>query len=331
MSRRIALVRHIASAIMMLSLMGHASAAISKIVAFGDSLSDTGNLFNLTSSTFLGGIPAAPYYNGRFSNGLLAIEAMAFQLGVPVTSYAFGGAQTGPGNEVGSFLRNTGVSSQISKYTAQLYGQTPAANTLFFLWAGPNDFYTGNNMLNPAVPKISSTNMVYDIQALYNAGARDIFVPLMPDLGTTPEALANSDTYRVAAHDRSIEFNSLLVDGIANLRHTLPGLNITVFDTPAFMQTQLPLLESQGFNTTEACYDESRGQVCANADQYVFWDDVHPTTATNWILGSAFVAAATVPEPGTTWLMLMGGIVVLGTALARRRKMVAVCARPSSL
>ncbi|MGC4059916.1 MAG: SGNH/GDSL hydrolase family protein [Aquabacterium sp.] len=192
MSRRIALVRHAVSAIMVLSLTGHASAAISRIVAFGDSLSDTGNLFSLTSSTFLGGLPASPYYNGRFSNGLLAVEAMAFQLGIPVTSYAFGGAQTGPGNEIGAILNNTGVSGQISKYTTQLYGQAPTADTLFFLWAGPNDFYTGNNMLNPAVPKLSSTNMVYDIHALYNAGARNIFVPLMPDLGDTPDALGNS-------------------------------------------------------------------------------------------------------------------------------------------
>jgi phospholipase/lecithinase/hemolysin len=326
------LVRHAVSAIMMLSLTGHASAAISRVVAFGDSLSDTGNLFSLTSSTFLGGIPAEPYYNGRFSNGLLAVEAMAFQLGVPVTSYAYGGAQTGPGNEVGSFLKNTGVSSQISKYTTQLYGQAPATDTLFFLWAGPNDFYTGNNMLNPSVPQISSTNMVYDIHALYNAGARNIFVPLMPDLSITPEALGNSAAYRAAALDRTTEFNSLLVDGIANLERTLPGLNVTVFDTPAFMRAELPLLASQGINTTDACYNESRGTVCANADHYVFWDGVHPTTATDWILGSAFVAAATaVPEPGTAWLMLTGGIVVSSMASRRRRKMVAVCARPSSL
>jgi phospholipase/lecithinase/hemolysin len=326
------LVRHAVSAIMMLSLTSHASAAISRIVAFGDSLSDTGNLFSLTAPTFLGGYPPEPYYNGRFSNGLLAVEAMAFQLGVPVTSYAYGGAQTGPGNEIGSFLKNTGVSSQISKYTVQLYGQAPAADTLFFLWAGPNDFYTGNNMLNASVPQISSTNMVYDIHALYNAGARNLFVPLMPDLSATPEALGNSATYRAAARDRTVEFNKLLVAGIANLEQTLPGLNITIFDTPTFMQTQLPLLESQGFNITDACYNESLGQVCANADKYVFWDQVHPTTATDWLLGSAFVAAATaVPEPGTSWLMLVGTITVLTTALQRRRKMVAVCARPSSL
>ncbi|MGC4059915.1 MAG: hemerythrin domain-containing protein [Aquabacterium sp.] len=123
----------------------------------------------------------------------------------------------------------------------------------------------------------------------------------------------------------------MLVNGIANLQQTLPGLNVIIFDTPAFMRAQLPLLESQGFNTTDACYDEPRNQVCANPSQYVFWDQVHPTAATDWLLGSAFVAAATaVPEPATVWLMLLGGMALARMVFQRRRKMDAVCARPSS-
>ena len=43
----------------------------SNIYTFGDSLSDTGNLYKL-SLPFLGGYPGEPYYQGRFSNGAVA-------------------------------------------------------------------------------------------------------------------------------------------------------------------------------------------------------------------------------------------------------------------
>jgi phospholipase/lecithinase/hemolysin len=82
---------------------------------FGDSLSDTGNLFLLTGGT--GGevftpdpdqsprLPTPPYYAGRASNGPVWVELFAERLGLtppqPVfsggTNYAFIGAVTGPG------------------------------------------------------------------------------------------------------------------------------------------------------------------------------------------------------------------------------------------
>ncbi|MDY6992457.1 MAG: SGNH/GDSL hydrolase family protein, partial [Pseudomonadota bacterium] len=43
--------------------------ALSPIYVFGDSLSDKGNLFELTGLP-----PDPPYFNGRFSNGLLWSE-----------------------------------------------------------------------------------------------------------------------------------------------------------------------------------------------------------------------------------------------------------------
>ena len=63
-------------------------------MAFGDSLSDTGN------DLIAFGSPQPPYYQGRFSNGPNWIDDLAAKLGVPDpqpslaggTNYAYGGA-----------------------------------------------------------------------------------------------------------------------------------------------------------------------------------------------------------------------------------------------
>ena len=328
MSSRQTFARQLASAALTLSLIGPAAASISQIVAFGDSLSDTGNLYKLTSENGLGGIPADPYYNGRFSDGLLAVEAMGFQLDVPVTSYAIGGAQTGAGNQAGIVLPNTGVASQVQKYTDQLGGALPAPNALFFVWAGPNDFYTGNNMFDPSTSHTAANNLLTDIQHLFDAGARQFFVPLMPDLSTTPAALQSNAAYRTSARSRSVEFNTQLIDGIDQLTHTLPGLDAIVFDIPAYMQDNLPLLASNGFNVTDACYDVRTNQVCANEQKYVFWDSVHPSAATDWLLGKAFVAATAVPEPAT-WLLMTLGTLALAATRRTRNEQKMRCPSPS--
>ncbi len=68
---------------------------ITGIVAFGDSLSDTGNTF------LAAGTPPAPYYQGHYSNGPIWLEYLASREGVAPptpslkpggTDYAWGGA-----------------------------------------------------------------------------------------------------------------------------------------------------------------------------------------------------------------------------------------------
>jgi len=304
-------------AVLAASLATPAAATYSQIIAFGDSLSDTGNLFRLTSFLPTGGMPGSPYYLGRFSNGLVAVESMAAVLGVPVTSQAVGGAQTGPGNEGGALLYGTGVSGQIQKFEASTHALD--AGALYFLWAGANDFYTGNNVYSTTTYLTSSSNMVSNIRNLYDHGARDFFVPLMPDLGQTPEALSSSTGYQSAAQARTQEYNSALSTGLQSLSASLPGVNIMVFDTPAFMQKTVANLASAGMDVTDACYDAKLKSVCAFQEQYLFWDSVHPTNTGHWLLGQAFAGAVqAVPEPGTA-LLGVNGLMLVAWAVRRQR------------
>jgi phospholipase/lecithinase/hemolysin len=90
-------------------LASSSAAGYAQITVFGDSLADAGNVFALTAGTvppLTGGpFPPSPPYAQRLSNGPVAVEVLAANLGLPLTpslkggrDFAFGGADTGVGN-----------------------------------------------------------------------------------------------------------------------------------------------------------------------------------------------------------------------------------------
>src|SRR3989344_4420618 len=93
--------------------------AYSQIVAFGDSLSDNGNLHALMAQ-FNVDTPASPYFEGRFSNGPVAVEVMALPGGRARGARAPGAAPTGTGNKTAPpTLDATGMPAQVNKYLGE--------------------------------------------------------------------------------------------------------------------------------------------------------------------------------------------------------------------
>jgi phospholipase/lecithinase/hemolysin len=90
------------------------------LFVFGDSLSDIGNLFEKTA----GLVPSSSrYFEGRFSNGPLAVEILAEALGLPSsrsTNFAIGGARTDRTNvgDIGP-IQFGGLLDEIDQFTAQ--------------------------------------------------------------------------------------------------------------------------------------------------------------------------------------------------------------------
>ena len=290
-----------------LGLPVHARGGITRIVSFGDSLTDTGNLYAAT------GQPPAPYDMGRFSNGPLWIEYLANQLGVAAptpsllggSNYAWAGAATGDGLAPPG-VPNTGL--QISTYLAS---NTPGATQLFTLWAGANDFL-GYGQTNPSIPV---SNIGGEITTLANAGAKFFMVPNLPLLGDLPLTNTLPQSQRDALNQLTSSFDSLLHSELSQLRQSL-GITIYEPDIKSFAENVIANPAQYGFTnvTTSAL-----GDGVLSGQGYLFWDSIHPTTDGHQLLAGV-AAASMVPEPDSMTLMLGSlGVLLVGSKLSRGR------------
>jgi phospholipase/lecithinase/hemolysin len=297
-------------AILSVAFLGGSAQAglIAGIVSFGDSLSDTGNVY-----TYTGGAEpmSPPYYMGHFSNGPIWLEDLAGKLGVTAptaslaggTDNAWGGAQTGDGYSVQA-TPNIGL--QISMFLAT---NTLSSNQLITIWGGANDFLNANQT-NPA---IVVNNLASEITTLANAGGKLFMVPNLPLLGDTPAVIAQGSAAVAAMNTLSVAFDNMLQSKLDSLQQTL-GITIYQPNIEALFSSVIANPSAYGFtNVTD--------QLLLSNDPtqsgYLFWDIVHPTDqASPFIADVAF--ASMVPEPSSLTLVMIATPVVV--VLRRIRK-----------
>jgi phospholipase/lecithinase/hemolysin len=279
----------------------------SQVIAFGDSMSDTGNLFKFTQALGGAGLPQAPSFQGRFSDGMVALEVMSNQLRLPLTNYCFSGGQTGRGNLLPFWSWQRGMLFQIDEFHRTMTSQGKPSNdpqALYFLWAGPNDFFEGINMYSKQTAITAGSNNLKAIRALYARGSRHFLIPLMPDLSLTPQSAAfekQDAGYRDTARLRSEEYKAELLRAFEQARAEMPGIDIRTYDNLEAMRESLPRFAAQGMNVTEACYTGKlqAGQtvrvVCPDPQNHFFWDKNHPTERIGREIGAAFAKAAVAP------------------------------------
>ena len=298
----------------------------SGMYAFGDSLSDAGGSPSAVVSIYklLGGNcdpyhPCPPYYDGRYSNGPVAVEHLANSIlpggGTPANfhDFAVSGATTGIGNygdggtaTSAGFYGLPGMAQQIGLY---LSGGATDSNALYFVWGGANDFLTLDSPIQAA------QNVATYVGALASAGAAHFLVPNLPDLGLTP--FVQSVGMQAQAHAFSTAFNTTLALQLGSLGQLFPAADIIQFDTYSFLNDVVLNPAKYGLsNSQDACLPTILGAPCANPDGYVFWDVFHPTTAADAVIAKAF--AKSVPEPGTVALLAVGLLALLYAGSQRR-------------
>ena len=301
MSVRLSLNRFLNLALVLSSVSAVAQAGpFNAVVVYGDSLSDNGNLFAAT------GLPGAPYYQGRRSDGPVAVEQLATALGTPLLDFAWIGATTGIGNfadggtptGLGAFSL-PGMQAEFAATQASL---GPYLNNgLFVVWGGANDFLAPSPL--DLTPQAIISRAVGDelgiVTSLELLGAHNILVPGLPDLGLTPYFQSLGP---IAAAQASVATNAYN----AALSSSVPS-GVLFYDTATLVRSMVANPGAYGFtNVTDPCFNKITLSVCSNPSQYLFFDDFHPTTATDRFAADGFLATVT-PEP-STFVLILGGL-----------------------
>lgn len=284
-----------------------------QLYVFGDSLSDTGNLYNATGSTFP---PSPPYNQGRFSNDLLWVEYLTADLGATATNLAFGGATTGSNNTIPipdslPIPPLPGLEQQLTSFQAT----NPIANpdALYVIWAGAND-YLGGGITDPS---LSVNNLSGAIRALAESGAENFLVVNLPDLGKIP---GTSDSPQSSNLSTLTSLHNSNLDTSLNALSTSYGIDIYDLDVSSLFGSAIAQPAKYGFtNVTDACLTDTG--ICSNPNQYLFWDELHPTDAAHKIIGelaSSSLEAEPVPEPSAGLGILALGGLGAGTLLKRK-------------
>jgi len=284
-----------------------------RIVVFGDSLSDTGNVAHLTFAKY--GIPVPSpiggnYTLGRFTDGYDTILAAQNYFGVWVeqlsasipshpavtnsldggTNYSYGFALTGggtsalqlAGGQVTVDVENMG--RQITDYLST----HPKINskTLFVVWGGSNDVL---NATSPTQVVTAAIQETLDIQRLIAAGATQILVLNLPPLGLTPR-LNGSLTASQTANAASALYNSWLGTGTAVLRDFYRWRHVAIYQVNVFsLFTQI--VANPGAVSLGNITDSAQNIFAVNPDTYLFWDDLHPTTRGHNLVSEAALQA----------------------------------------
>lgn len=293
---------------------------------FGDSLSDTGNVLIATKAQGL--VPAIPpsetpyatYYQGRFSNGPVAVEYLWAKLigkaQKPVSpilakrdvsqkgavSLAFGGSASGVSNLTPGGFPVPGVLGQVGMFAAAQGGGQEVTKALYVVWTGAND-YIGGLASNPDTVV---ANIVGAIQSLHALGARDFLVPNLPDIGSSP--LIQSQGQATAAYFTQLTqaHNLALAQALIGLAASLPTARFVQLDVYGVVQSLAlsgnivvspPQLAVVAPLVTVDCLFLNPA-TCIDVDlkasvprPFLFWDVLHPTTHVHRAIGAAMFSA----------------------------------------
>jgi outer membrane lipase/esterase len=281
----------------------------SSIVVFGDSLSDTGNVADLTQAKYGVRIPGpyADYSDGRFTDGDDTVPAAQKYFGVwieqfaamlpskPIignslnggSDYAYGFATTGSGTGVFTFGPSDSLSVNVNNMGQQITDYLAtypiiSDKTLFVIWGGAIDVLyatSADDVVKAAI------NQAFNVQRLIDAGATQFIIPNLPPLGLVPR-LNGSPTTSIPGTKASVLYNQILAAGLDILRDFNFGKHLRFVRLDVFSLFNKIVASPSPYSLTEVT-TSSQGIYAVDPDTYLFWDDLHPTTRGHNILAQA--------------------------------------------
>lgn len=249
-----------------------------QIYVFGDSLSDTGNLKAVTQD---------PNIPERFTNGAVAVEVLAAQLGLSLSpSYHLLPPQITLGNYGNNYAiagaiatdedgdpstPDINLPTQVGAFL-QIHGFQAPQDALYVVMIGGNDIRAArsllvegdlgarrdaNKLLKQAVKSVEA-----QISTLISAGAQNIVVVNAPDIGAIPEtdlvsaqAASGADSMRDKIVAKKLEKFTRVLTAVYNGRlsaavsdiEDATGLDIVEYDLFNFLDDTIDNFQEYGY------------------------------------------------------------------------------------
>lgn len=201
------------------------SPIINKMIFFGDSLTDTGNLYR-----YLGHIlpKSPPYYEGHFSDGSVWAEHL-YKHYFPkrddfsAYNYAVGGASAV--FSLHAPLPYT-LAGEITDYLL-LHDDKDKANILYVIWIGGNNYlYAPSN--SEGITTRVVEGIATQVEKLIRRGGKYFFIPNLPDMGTTPYGYEHETSEQLS--QLSTLHNQKLAAKLAELQQKYPEAVLVEFN-----------------------------------------------------------------------------------------------------
>ncbi len=239
------------------------AAGFTQLYVFGDSLSDVGN-------------------NGRYSDGYLWDEHVAGAYGLKCLPSSQGGTDYAVSGALITSGKNS-LPNQLSDYLATHRKADP--NALYAIWGGGNDVLStiGNGAAGPAIQAEGVKRTLAMLKALYQAGARQFLVGLVPHTDLTPEVQGDGKTVIQQQAALVDSWNPALVAALTGAK--LHGARLWLYDSAGFMTAALRSPTHFGFTSAAAC-----NNTCPDPDHTFFWDKLHPASTAHAQIGASIYA-----------------------------------------
>ncbi|RDS84336.1 autotransporter domain-containing protein [Dyella psychrodurans] len=285
---------------------GNPKSTFDNVVTFGDSLSDAGNISLYEVPGF------QPPQKFTTNPGNITVQNVAAALGYSLTAslaggndYAWGGAGVN-NNSPGTPAGVPTITTQINTYLAS--HPTLDSHALYTMWGGANDIFYATTTPATAQTQIvaAAQQEVKLLGQLQAAGARNILVFNLPNIGLTPEAQEAGASAASDLTTLSAIYNNQLNAGIGKL-----GVGIIPVNAFALLSQVIANPGRYGFTnvTIPACGIGSSSVLCGpqgsglpytyapgTNNSYLFADGVHPTTGADKMLAQVVLSELAAPQ-----------------------------------
>lgn len=250
-----------------------------RVVAFGDSYADIGNVAALAPGLF----DFTVYPTGRFSGGTNFVDTLADHYGVPEANFAFGGAQAGSANIASPLL--PGFAQEVQLFETTAPGNFSSSD-LLAMSVGGNDaraYRIGGGTLDgvDAATTQTATDAITGVRQLVGKGAKHI-VWIAGDAGQLPEALDQPSAAVGTAFSGA--YNAKMQALLAPIANN--GVQIAYVDITTIGNVVRADPSRFGFkDVTTACPLTCIGNSALQSQYFFYVDGVHLTSAAFALVG----------------------------------------------